>query len=79
MKEENKKQEIEVEEGNDAFSDSQSVSNETEQACDPEVEEETAESLLEKAKTEIAELKDKNLRQMAEFDNYRKRGLKEIL
>ena len=30
MKEENKKQEIEVEEGNDAFSDSQSVSNETE-------------------------------------------------
>lgn len=77
MKEENKKQEIEVEEGNDAFSDSQSVSNETEQACDPEVEEETAESLLEKAKTEIAELKDKNLRQMAEFDNYRKRVLKE--
>lgn len=30
-----------------------------------------------KAQAEIAELKDKNLRQIAEFDNYRKRVIKE--
>ena len=32
---------------------------------------------LEKAEEEIAQLKDKYLRQVAEFDNYRKRTLKE--
>ena len=44
-------------------------------------EEETAEKTdaekLEEAQAEIAELKDKYLRQVAEFDNYRKRTLKE--
>ena len=41
-------------------------------------EEETAEKdPLEKAQDEIADLKDKYLRSVAEFDNYRKRTLKE--
>lgn len=39
----------------------------------------TAEELLEKANAEIADLKDKNLRMMAEFDNYRRRTAKEKL
>ncbi len=41
----------------------------------PEVKEEVSE--LEKLKAENAELKDKVLRQMAEFDNFRKRTIKE--
>lgn len=43
-----------------------------ETASEPSLEEQ-----LEKAEAEIAELKDKYLRQVAEFDNYRKRTLKE--
>ena len=39
--------------------------------------EEPAKDPLDIALQEIADLKDKNLRQMAEFDNYRKRTLKE--
>lgn len=37
----------------------------------------SVEDLLAKANDEIAELKDKNLRMMAEFDNYRRRTAKE--
>lgn len=37
----------------------------------------TTEELLEKAREEIAELNDKLLRKIAEFDNYRKRTIKE--
>ncbi len=52
----------------------------TEAPAEPQ-EEGTAEMTdaekLEKAQAEIAELKDKYLRQVAEFDNYRKRTLKE--
>jgi molecular chaperone GrpE len=39
--------------------------------------EEQLEEQLEKSQNEIAELKDKHLRLQAEFDNYRKRTLKE--
>lgn len=39
----------------------------------------TADELLEKANEQIADLKDKNLRMMAEFDNYRRRTSKEKL
>ena len=39
----------------------------------------TAEEQLEKAQERIAELEDKNLRMMAEFDNYRRRTNKEKL
>lgn len=43
----------------------------------PEDKQEEEKSPLEKAEDEIAELKDKYLRSVAEFDNYRKRTLKE--
>ena len=39
--------------------------------------ESTVEEQLEKAREEISELNDSLLRKMAEFDNYRKRTLKE--
>lgn len=42
-----------------------------------EPEEETAETKLAKCEAEVADLKDRLLRQMAEFDNYRKRTMKE--
>lgn len=41
--------------------------------------EEKEEDLLAKAQAEVADLKDKNLRMMAEFDNYRRRTAKEKL
>ena len=44
---------------------------------DPEAPEAEEKSPLEQAQDEIAELKDKYLRSVAEFDNYRKRTLKE--
>ena len=47
---------------------------------DPKQEEtpqETAEDKLARSEAEIADLKDRLLRQMAEFDNYRKRTMKE--
>ena len=40
-------------------------------------EEETVEAKLAKSEAEVADLKDRLLRQMAEFDNYRKRTMKE--
>lgn len=46
-------------------------------ATEAEAESTTPEALLAHAEAEIAELKDKNLRLMAEFDNYRKRTIKE--
>ncbi len=42
-----------------------------------ETAEETAESKLAKAEDELAAMKDKYLRQVAEFDNYRKRTMRE--
>ena len=48
-----------------------------EQAAEPQTEEPTAEELLAQAQERIAELEDKNLRMMAEFDNYRRRVMKE--
>lgn len=42
-----------------------------------EPEEETVETKLAKSEAEAADLKDRLLRQMAEFDNYRKRTMKE--
>ena len=49
----------------------------TEEQEQPVQEEPTTEEQLEKAKDEIAELNDRLLRKIAEFDNYRKRTLKE--
>ena len=47
------------------------------QEPDQEPEEETVETKLAKSEAEVADLKDRLLRQMAEFDNYRKRIMKE--
>lgn len=43
----------------------------------PDAAEDTPETMLEKALAQIEEYKDKYLRQVAEFDNYRKRVMKE--
>lgn len=56
---------------------SQTEQEEQSEKVSTETEEDTIEAQLTQAQQEIAELKDKNLRQIAEFDNYRKRVLKE--
>ena len=53
--------------------------NDVETSTETEETEPTAEEALEKAEARIAELEDKNLRMMAEFDNYRRRTNKEKL
>ena len=63
------------------------VLNETAQAPEQETsqeenqeenhEEDTVEAKLAKSEADVADLKDRLLRQMAEFDNYRKRTMKE--
>ena len=58
--------------------DIQTLAEETAETQTPEEKAEpTAEEQLELAKNEITELNDKLLRKIAEFDNYRKRTLKE--
>lgn len=52
-------------------------SEEIEQAAPAEEKEQTVEEQLEAANKEIANLKDQLLRKIAEFDNYRKRTIKE--
>lgn len=53
--------------------------NETQQPADVEepAKEETVEERLASSEAKVAELQDKYLRQVAEFDNYRKRTIKE--
>lgn len=46
-------------------------------ATEQETQEETVEAKLAKSEAEAADLKDRLLRQMAEFDNFRKRTMKE--
>lgn len=56
------------------------VENETEQTCnqeEPETCEKTIEEKFQEAEDKIAEMQDKYLRQVAEFDNFRKRTIKE--
>ena len=88
MKEEDIEKKIEIEDGNTeeaAAKEEKEDSNkaETAEECkDDEKQEEAEEKAeeqdpLEKAETEIAELKDQYLRKVAEFENYRKRTLKE--
>ena len=55
----------------------QTENTENAETAAEEVHEPTVEEQLEAAQAEIAALNDKVLRQMAEFDNYRKRTLKE--
>lgn len=73
-KETNKVKEPEVaEETKDAATASQNDAAGNEQAADSE----TGTNEIEKAQKEIEQLKDKYLRTVAEFDNYKKRTLKE--
>lgn len=70
-----------AEEAAKAAAETENTTNEETQgeaeALEQEEEEKTPEVLLAEAQAEIAELKDRNLRQLAEFDNYRKRTIKE--
>ncbi len=84
------KEELKEEELNETQQDAQQTSSQTEQnetneaaqeknadASEPVTEEQTIEEQLEAANQEIASLKDQLLRKIAEFDNYRKRTIKE--
>jgi molecular chaperone GrpE len=88
MKEEDIEKKIEIEDGNAeeaAAKEEKEDTNKaetTEECKDDEKQEEAEEKAeekdpLEKAEAEIAELKDQYLRKVAEFENYRKRTLKE--
>ena len=57
--------------------DASAQEQETAEQQQEEPKEETVEDKLTKAEAEAADLKDRLLRQMAEFDNYRKRTMKE--
>ena len=57
--------------------DASAQEQETAEQQQEEPKEETVEDKLAKAEAEAADLKDRLLRQMAEFDNYRKRTMKE--
>jgi len=75
---ENEKFNIEEEQLTDEMADSEATDEKAEQEeSTPEQEPAEEKDPLEIAKEEIADLKDKYLRQVAEFDNYRKRTLKE--
>lgn len=68
--------EAETKEANDSDKKEKQAEGQAEEAG-AKAEEKKEEDLLEKANKEIAELKDKYLRTLAEFDNYKKRTLKE--
>lgn len=75
-----KEKDINIEEG-DSLQQEQEAQSEVENNAETEevstAEAEAAPSPEEQAEAQIAELKDKYLRSVAEFDNYRKRTLKE--
>jgi len=75
--EEVKTDEMAVEEPTDEVADNGEMADAEKAADANETEEAEPKDPLEAAQEEIAELKDKYLRQVAEFDNYRKRTLKE--
>lgn len=80
---EEKEKEIEIENGDEKVCEEQAGVNGDETAASQMENETTADekeaekSPLDVANEQIAELKDKYLRSVAEFDNYRKRTLKE--
>lgn len=80
---EEKEKEIEIENGDEKVCEEQAGVNGDETAASQTENEATADekeaekSPLDVANEQIAELKDKYLRSVAEFDNYRKRTLKE--
>ena len=68
-------EEVKIQNGNDKAQSSESKAEE--QEATPRTEEEKLKEELDKANEVIAEQKDKSLRLSAEFDNYRKRTMKE--
>lgn len=68
---ENVEKDIEIKDG-ELENDAQATENKEEKNAEPTVEEQ-----LDAAKKEIEALKDKYLRSVAEFDNYKKRTIKE--
>lgn len=62
---------------NEQMETAENNENQAEEATEKQTEELTDADKLAAAEEEIAQLKDKYLRQVAEFDNYRKRTLKE--
>ena len=74
IKDEELQEEQPVEEETDKEAENNSAEETTEEKAEEAEEEKDP---LEKAQEEIAELKDKWLRSVAEFENYRKRTLKE--
>ena len=68
-------EEVKIQNGNDEAQSSESKAEE--QEATPRTEEEKLKEELDKANEVIAEQKDKYLRLSAEFDNYRKRTMKE--
>jgi molecular chaperone GrpE len=66
-----------VEEPKEAAEETEKTEETAEEAAEEEVAVAQEVDPLEKAQAEIADLKDKYLRSVAEFDNYRKRTLKE--
>ena len=80
MKEEEKIENEAAELLNEETQNEVNESNESNEATEEQASQEpTAEEQLAKAEERIAELEDKNLRMMAEFDNYRRRTNKEKL
>lgn len=75
MKEENEN--INVDETQAEVASEEVKDNTNEGTANEENTEKTVEELLEEANAKIAELNDKYLRQVAEFDNYRRRVIKE--
>lgn len=73
MKEEKKEEELKETQQETV----EETASETEQDVQEEEKEQTVEEQLEAANVEIASLKDQLLRKIAEFDNYRKRTIKE--
>ena len=73
LKNEEKKEQQETQETANA----QTETNTEEEACQDAEKELSVEEQLDASKKEIEELKDKLLRKIAEFDNYRKRTIKE--
>ncbi|MGM9620298.1 MAG: nucleotide exchange factor GrpE [Bacteroidaceae bacterium] len=63
--------------GQEQESTSEETASEAQEAAEPQDQEKTTEEKLQDAEQEITDLKDQLLRKIAEFDNYRKRTIKE--
>lgn len=69
----------EAAEGCDAANAAAEDSDGAAESAEEKIEEPAIETLLEQANQEITDLRDKNLRMMAEFDNFRRRTAREKL